>query len=321
MKLLVTGGLGFIGMNFINYWLGKYDDEIINVDKITYASNDPKFINTSGKGNYEFVRGDISDPALIGKLTKDVDSIVNFAAESHVDNSIADSRNFVMSNILGTHNLIESIRGTEIRYHHISTDEVFGSLELESNDQFTESSCYSPNNPYSATKASADHLVRAYINTYNIRATISNCSNNYGPLQHQEKLIPKTILRLLNGKKAPLYGNGKQVRDWIFVRDHCTAIDLILKKGKIGETYLIGSKNQKANIEIVAHIAKILDMDLKECVEFIEDRPGHDVRYAINPSKIVEELGWHPEISFEDALRLTVNFYKANLGLYNINKN
>lgn len=312
MRLMVTGGLGFIGMNFINYWLERYDDEIVNVDKGTYASNDPHFLNNSNGRNYSFLKGDISDAEFVNKAVKDVDVIVNFAAESHVDNSISDSSTFVRTNIMGTHTVLEAVRKSEARFHHISTDEVFGSLDLNSKIQFTENSCYSPKNPYSATKASADHLVNAYINTYGIKATISNCSNNYGPLQHPEKLIPKTIYRLLQGKKAQLYGNGNQIRDWIFVEDHCSGIDAILKKGLIGESYLIGAENERTNFEVVSDIARVLDKDPEQSIEFIGDRPGHDVRYAINPNKIRSKLDWKPKHSFDEGLKSTVRFYVQN---------
>ena len=316
MKLLVTGGLGFIGMNFINYWAERYDDEIINLDKLTYASNRPEFISAKTPENYRFVRGDICNFEVVQEVVREVDCVVNFAAESHVDNSIDNSRTFVETNVLGTHNLLEAVRKFDVRFHHISTDEVFGALYPASRDQFNENTCYSPQNPYSATKASADHLVNAYVNTYGIRATISNCSNNFGPLQHPEKLIPKTIFRLLDGKKAQLYGDGKQIRDWIFVEDHCSAIDTILKRGKIGERYLVGSENERTNIEIVQAIAEILKTGQENVVEFIKDRPGHDRRYSINPSKIRNELGWKPAHNFMEALGETVSFYMANSSLY-----
>ena len=312
MKLLVTGGLGFIGMNFINYWLSRHDDTIINLDKVTYASNDPVFLSHVNEKNYKFIKGDIIDAELIDNITREVDAIVHFAAESHVDNSISDSRIFVKSNIIGTHNLLEAARKYEKRIHHISTDEVFGSLELDSTEKFTEHSCYSPKNPYSATKAAADHLVNAYVNTYGIKATLSNCSNNFGPLQHPEKLIPRTIRRLLNGERTQLYGNGQQIRDWIYVEDHCSAIDLILKKGKIGEHYLVGAENEKTNIDIVRSICEILGRSPEDSIEFVEDRLGHDVRYAINPGKIRKELGWKPVFEFRKALEETVKFYRLN---------
>ena len=312
MKLLVTGGLGFIGMNFINYWLNKYNDEIINLDKITYASNDTKFLSLPDPEKYQFVKGDICDETLVKRLVSEVDCVVNFAAESHVDNSIKNSHEFLLSNIFGTHNLLNAVKEEDKRFHHISTDEVFGSLEKNSKEQFNEHSCYRPQNPYSATKASADHLVNSYINTYGIKATISNCSNNYGPLQHPEKLIPKTILNLLSGKKTQLYGNGLQIRDWIYVEDHCSAIDLILKKGEIGENYLIGAENEKTNLEVVTELCKVLGRSPDDSIEYINDRPGHDVRYAIDPDKIQKELGWNANYNFEVGIKETVSFYKSS---------
>lgn len=316
MRLLVTGGLGFIGINFINYWLEKYDDEIVNLDKMTYASNKPEFLSPIPKKNYTFVKGDICDRTVVDKLVADVDCVVNFAAESHVDNSINDSRNFVETNVFGTHNLLEAVRKTDIRFHHISTDEVFGALEPDNEDKFNENTCYNPQNPYSATKASADHLVNAFVNTYGIRATISNCSNNFGPFQHPEKLIPKTIFRLLRGEKAQLYGDGEQVRDWIYVEDHCSAIDAIIKRGRIGQNYLVGAENEMTNIAIIRKIAEILNIDSDNLIEFIEDRPGHDRRYAIDPHKIMNELSWKPVNSFDGGLFKTVSFYKTNYNLY-----
>ena len=320
MKMLVTGGLGFIGMNFINYWLEHYDDQVVNLDKMTYASNNPDFILNESKENYSFIKGDICDTKLVKEIVTDVDCIVNFAAESHVDNSIDSSRKFVETNVLGTHNLLEAARKFDVRFHHISTDEVFGALEPGSDNRFDENTCYDPQNPYSATKASADHLVNAYVNTYGVRATISNCSNNFGPLQHPEKLIPKSILRLLDRKKVELYGDGMQIRDWIFVTDHCSAIDTILKRGKIGESYLIGAENEKTNTDIVHSIAEILQINSENSIEFITDRLGHDRRYAIDPSKIMKELGWTPKFNFAGALRETVEFYKANYDLFSGNR-
>lgn len=310
MRMLVTGGLGFIGMNFINYWLEKYDDEIINLDKQTYAANNPNYFKNVDSNKYTFVKGDISDPALVNRLAGDVDIIVNLAAESHVDNSISNSSQFVLTNVLGTQVMLEATRKYDIRLHHISTDEVFGALDPSGDHTFDENTCYAPKNPYSATKAAADHLVDAYVNTYGIRATISNCSNNFGPFQHIEKLIPKSINRILAGEKIQLYGNGKQIRDWIYVEDHCEAIDLILKKGKIGEHYLVGARNEKTNFEVVNELMQLMGRDQKEQIEFITDRPGHDLRYAIDPVKIEKELGWKPKHNFHDSLIRTVDFYK-----------
>lgn len=317
MKLLVTGGLGFIGINFINYWLNRHGDHIINLDKITYASNNPKMIESPKHGSYEFVKGDICDETLVDELVSNVDCVVNFAAESHVDNSIENSSVFVKTNVLGTHNILEAVRKYDTRFHHISTDEVFGSLSSSKEEQFNDSTCYNPSNPYSATKASADHLVNAYRNTYGIESTISNCSNNFGPFQHPEKLIPKTINLILKGKKAKIYGNGSQIRDWIYVEDHCEAIDLILKKGKIGKSYLVGSRNERTNLEVVSEIIELIGQSPVDYIEFVEDRLGHDVRYSIDPTTIERELGWKAKKNFHDALSETVDFYRNNKSFLN----
>jgi dTDP-glucose 4,6-dehydratase len=309
--MIVTGGLGFIGSNFINYWMSQYpEDHIVNVDKMTYAS-DPANISDPNNGNYQFVKADILDKERIGKLVRDSDAIINFAAESHVDNSISSPEQFLQSNYMGVFNLLEYVRKYDLRFHQVSTDEVYGSLPLNSSGSFDEHSPYNPRNPYSATKAAADFLVRSYVNTYGIKATISNCSNNFGPNQHPEKLIPKTILNAIEGKKIPVYGNGLQIRDWIFVEDHCTALDLVLKKGKVGETYLVSSRKEKRNIDVVKEILGILGLQ-EELIVYVEDRPGHDVRYSINPKKIEEKLGWKPKHKFSDALKSTVEHYLKN---------
>ncbi|OJT94533.1 MAG: dTDP-glucose 4,6-dehydratase [Candidatus Micrarchaeum sp. AZ1] len=307
MKLLVTGGAGFIGSNFIHYWLAKHKkDEIINIDKFTYAANKA---NLSGlpKDRHTLIIGDIADKELIDKNVNDVDVVVNFAAESHVDNSIEDSGPFIHSNIVGVHTLLNSIKKYEKRFHQISTDEVYGSLPLNSSNKFTENSPYNPRNPYAATKAAADHLVRAYFNTYKIKATISNCSNNFGPRQHIEKLIPKTITNAIQNKEIPIYGNGAQVRDWIYVEDHCSAIEIILKDGRLGETYLISAQNELRNIDVVK---KVLDIFGKpeSLIKYVADRPGHDVRYAIEPNEI-RKLGWRPKYKFDTALGQTIDWY------------
>ncbi|MGC9107706.1 MAG: dTDP-glucose 4,6-dehydratase, partial [Infirmifilum sp.] len=257
MKLIVAGGLGFIGSNFIRYWLSRYPrDSIVNVDMQTYAA-DPD--NLAGvRGDYSFVRADINDAELMEKLARDADAIVNFAAESHVDRSISDSSAFLRSNVLGVHSLLEAVRKTGVRLHQISTDEVYGSLPLDSQEKFNERSPYNPRNPYSATKAAVDFLVRAYHNTYRLPVTMSNCSSNFGPYQHPEKLIPKTVIDALSGRKVPIYGNGMQVRDWIYVEDHCSAIDLILRKGEPGETCLVSAGNERHNIDVVREVLSIL---------------------------------------------------------------
>lgn len=312
MKLLVTGGLGFIGSNFINYWLSNHpDDNIINVDKVTYAANFDNIKEPSNK-NYRFVKGDINDREIISELISNSDTIINFAAESHVDNSIASPEVFLKSNYMGVFSLLELVRKYDKRFHQVSTDEVYGSLSIDSDDRFNEKSCYNPRNPYSSTKAAADFLVRSYINTYGIKATISNCSNNFGPNQHPEKLIPKTILNAISNRKIPIYGSGRQVRDWIYVEDHCRALDLILNKGRIGETYLISSENEMSNIAVVSKILNILDVPIS-LIQYVDDRPGHDERYSLNPDKIKKELAWSPQINFEEALRKTIKHYQENL--------
>lgn len=315
MRLLVTGGLGFIGSNFIRYWFGRHaKDTIINLDKVTYAADIHNLVGIE-KYDYNFVKGDIADSETVFKLSKNVDAIINFAAESHVDNSILDSSNFVKSNIIGVHNLLEAVRKYGVRFHQVSTDEVYGSLPLNSRLKFNENSKYNPRNPYSATKAAADHLVNAYFNTYKLPVTISNCSNNYGPNQHPEKLIPKTIINAEMGISIPIYGNGFQVRDWICVDDHCSALEMVLKKGEYGETYLISANNERRNIDVIQIILKELNKGEK-LINFVNDRPGHDVRYAIDARKITKDLGWKPKITFDNGLKLTINHYLKNLDYY-----
>jgi len=314
MKLLVTGGAGFIGSNFILYWIKKYpDDKIINLDKLTYAGNLENLRSVEKNPNYEFVQGDICDPKLVNSLTEKVDTIVHFAAESHVDRSIFDPAPFIKTNIEGTYVLLESAFKNKVkRFHHISTDEVFGALELNSTIKFNDLSPYNPHSPYSASKASSDHLIRAYFDTYQLPITISNCSNNFGPYQFPEKLIPLAITNIIEGKKVPIYGDGLYVRDWLYVEDHCKAIDLILNKGKIGETYLVGGLTEDvSNLEIIKKILKIMGKDESE-IEYVKDRPGHDRRYAIDWSKINKELGWKPEHGFNEYLEQTINWYKNN---------
>ncbi|MCX6762513.1 MAG: dTDP-glucose 4,6-dehydratase [Candidatus Moranbacteria bacterium] len=314
MKILVTGGAGFIGSNFIKYILEKHPDyEIVNLDLLTYAGNLENLKDIETNKNYKFVRGNIADKELVNNLVKDVDMIVNFAAESHVDRSILDSSDFIQTNIVGTHNLLEAAKGNGLkRFHHISTDEVFG--HLGPNDPaFDESTSYAPRSPYSASKAASDHLVRAYFHTFGLPITISNCSNNYGPFHFPEKLIPLAITNLIEGKKIPVYGDGLQMRDWLYVSDHCEAIDLIIQKGKIGETYCIGGNSEKTNMEIVKKVLDLLNQG-EEMIEYVKDRPGHDRRYAIDFSKIKAELGWQPRMSFEEGMKQTVDWYKTNVG-------
>ncbi|MBI4973942.1 dTDP-glucose 4,6-dehydratase [Candidatus Roizmanbacteria bacterium] len=314
MKLLVTGGAGFIGSNFILNWLKKYpQDSILNLDKLTYAGNLENLKEVEKNPNYEFVQGDICNPQLVNSLTRNSDIIVHFAAETHVDRSIQDPAPFIKTNIEGTYVLLEAARKNgNKRFHHISTDEVFGALELKSNAKFSETTPYDPHSPYSASKASSDHLVRAYHDTFELPITISNCANNYGPYQFPEKLFGLSITNILEGKKVPVYGDGLYVRDWLYVLDHCEAIDLIIQKGKIGETYLIGGLTQDiSNIEIVKKIVKFMGKTEQD-IEYVKDRPGHDRRYAIDWTKINKELGWSPKHSFDEALQDTIKWYKEN---------
>jgi dTDP-glucose 4,6-dehydratase len=316
MKVLITGGAGFIGANFIHYWVKTHpEDKIVNLDKLTYAADLHNLRDLKTNKNYSFIKGDISNKSTVDKLASKVDAIINFAAESHVDRSIADSSNFLRSNIIGVHNLLEISRKHKIRFHQVSTDEVYGSLKLGSSVKFTEASRYAPKNPYAATKASADHLVNAYYNTYDLPVTISNCSNNYGPYQHPEKLIPKTIINAILGNEIPVYGNGLQIRDWIYVEDHCSALDIILKKGLYGETYLVGVNNERQNIDVVKMILTQLEVN-KDAIKFVADRPGHDVRYAIDSTKIKKKLGWKPKFGFENGLTMTIAHYIKNFKSY-----
>lgn len=312
MKLLVTGGAGFIGSNFINYWMRSYpDDQIINLDNLTYAANLKSLSSLENNPNYFFVKGDICDVSLVNNLVKDVDTIVHFAAESHVDRSILNSADFIRTNVEGTRVLLEAAKNNGLkRFHHISTDEVFGSLDFDS-PRFDEKTPYDPRSPYSASKASSDHLVRAYYHTYGLPVTISNCSNNYGPCQYPEKLIPHFITSLLKGKKVTVYGEGKNIRDWIHVDDHNRGIDLILKKGRVGETYCLGGNSEVSNLELTKHILHLMGLG-EEMITYVKDRPGHDLRYGINYLKAKEELGFEPKISLNEGLSATINWYQNN---------
>jgi len=315
MKLLVTGGAGFIGSNFALYWLDKYpQDEIVNVDVLTYAGNMENLISVKDNPRHTFIRADITDFAAMTRAMEGVDVVVHFAAETHVDRSIMDPSVFVKTNVIGTQVLLEAALKNDIkRFHHISTDEVFGALELGSSEKFSETTPYDPHSPYSASKAGSDHLVRAYHDTYDLPISISNCSNNYGPYHFPEKLIPLAITNILEDKKVPVYGDGLYVRDWLYVRDHCSAIDLILQKGKVGETYSIGGMSQDiANIDIIKKICTIMDVDPQQTIEYVKDRPGHDRRYAVDWSKIHNELGWSPQHSLDQALEETVQWYRQN---------
>lgn len=316
MRIAVTGGLGFIGSNFITYVLENYPkDTIINVDKETYAANHAYLDIVEDDSRYTFCKADIAILEEIERPLKDVDVIVNFAAESHVDNSIVDSNPVVRSNFLGTVNLLNIAREYSIRFHQVSTDEVFGSLPLSDESKFNENTCYNPKNPYSATKAAADHMVMAYYNTYSLPVTITHSSNNYGPHQHSEKLIPKTILNLVSGKRVPVYGSGAQIRDWLYVDDNCRAIDLVLRRGTIGQRYMIGGDCQLSNMEVVEKVAEILGKGF-DFIEHAEDRPGHDLRYSSDFTKLHRELGWYPRIAFDQGIRTTVEHYLTNRDLY-----
>ena len=314
MKLLVTGGAGFMPSDFVRYWLETYpNDPVVVLDKLTYAGNLENLAIVEKNPNFRFVKGDICDEKLVNKLVEDVDTIVNFAAESHVDRSILDPAPFIQTNVFGTSVLLQAaLDHGKKKFHQVSTDEVFGALPLESKEKFNDKTAYSPRSPYAASKAAADHLVRAYYFTYGLPVTISNSSNNFGPYHFPEKLIPLFIPNVLEGKKIPIYGDGQYVRDWLFVRDHSRAIDLILKKGKTGETYLLSADNEYPNLEVARKIVKILGQDASS-LEFIKDRPGHDRRYAIDASKIKRELGWKPQYSnFDKALEETVLWFKEN---------
>ena len=312
MKLLVTGGAGFIGSNFIHYWLAKYpDDSIINLDCLTYAGNLDNLKDIENDPRYRFVKGDICDAVLVNELVKEVDTIVHFAAESHVDRSILNSADFIRTNVEGTRTLLEAAKNNGLkRFHHISTDEVFGALSLAA-PKFNEETKYDPRSPYSASKASSDHLVRAYYHTYGLPITISNCSNNYGPYQYPEKLIPLFVTNLIEGKKVTVYGEGKNIRDWIHVDDHNRGVDLILHQGKIGETYCLGGNSERSNLELTQAILKIMGKD-EACIEHVPDRLGHDLRYAIDYSKAKRELGFAPEISLDEGLSATISWYENN---------
>jgi len=311
MKLLVTGGAGFIGSNFIHYWLEKYpDDEIINFDNLTYAGHLETLKDLENNPHYIFVKGDITNESEVEKVVKSVDTIVHFAAESHVDRSILDPLIFVKTNVVGTQVLLEAARKYKTRFHHVSTDEVFGALELNSTNKFSHDTKYAPNSPYSASKAGSDHLALAYYQTFGVPVTITNCSNNFGPFQDTEKFLPRMITNLIDGKKIQIYGDGKYVRDWMYVEDHCRAIDMVLRNGKIGETYTVGGLTDDiSNLELAQKVLKIMGLG-EENIEYVKDRPGHDRRYAVDWSKIHDELDWSPSRDFDTRLEETINWYK-----------
>ncbi len=314
MKILVTGGAGFIGSNFILYMIEKYPDyKIVNLDALTYAGNLKNLKSIEKNKNYKFIKGDICDRKIVKKAMKGCDWVMHFAAESHVDKSIENSEAFIKTNIVGTHVLLDMAKDLKIkRFHHVSTDEVFGTLSLKNkSDKFSESTPYAPRSPYAASKAGSDHLVRAYIETYNFPATISNCTNNYGPYQFPEKIIPLFILNAFSNKSLPIYGKGKAIRDYLYVEDHCKALDLIIHKGKIGETYCIGGDAEKDGNQIADTIIKSLKKN-KNLKNFVKDRMGHDMRYAMDYSKIKKDLGWQPKVTFEEGIKKTINWYEDN---------
>ena len=314
-NILVTGGAGFIGSNFIYYELEKHPDRrIVCLDALTYAGNLETLEKALQNENFRFVKGDITDRKAVEALFEEesFDAVVNFAAESHVDRSIDEPEVFLKTNILGTQVLLDACRKRNIRFHQVSTDEVYGDLPLDRPDLFfTEETPIHTSSPYSASKAAADLLVTAYFRTYGAKVTISRCSNNYGPYHFPEKLIPLIIANALEGKELPVYGEGKNVRDWLYVEDHCKAIDLILENGRLGEVYNIGGHNEKTNLEVVKTVLKILGKS-EDLIRFVKDRPGHDMRYAIDPTKIRNELGWYPETTFEDGIEKTVKWYLEN---------
>ncbi|VTU21319.1 dTDP-glucose 4,6-dehydratase [Variovorax sp. PBS-H4] len=329
--ILVTGGAGFIGANFVLDWLAQGDEAVVNLDKLTYAGNLETLASLENDPRHIFVQGDIGDSALVDRLLAEhrPRAVLNFAAESHVDRSIHGPEDFVQTNVLGTFRLLESVRGywsallqeqkTAFRFLHVSTDEVYGSLS-SSDPAFTEENKYEPNSPYSASKAASDHLVRAWHHTYGLPVLTTNCSNNYGPFHFPEKLIPLMIVNALAGKPLPVYGDGMQVRDWLYVKDHCSAIRRVLEAGKLGETYNVGGWNEKPNIEIVHTVCALLDelrprvdgRGYKEQITFVTDRPGHDRRYAIDARKLERELGWKPAETFDSGIRKTVEWYLDN---------
>jgi len=329
--ILVTGGAGFIGGNFVLDWLAGSDEPVINLDALTYAGNLHTLDSLKSDGRHVFVHGDIGDTQLVSQLLKQYQprAVVNFAAESHVDRSIHGPADFIQTNVLGTFNLLESVRAywndlpepqkSNFRFLHVSTDEVYGSLE-KNDPPFAETNRYEPNSPYSASKAASDHLVRAWHHTYGLPVLTTNCSNNYGPYHFPEKLIPLVILNALAGKLLPIYGDGQQIRDWLYVRDHCSAIRRVLEAGRLGETYNVGGWNEKANLEVVNTICVLLDelqpradgKSYAEQISFVTDRAGHDRRYAIDARKLERELGWKPAETFESGIRKTVQWYLDN---------
>jgi len=313
MKILVTGGAGFIGSNFIRYWMKKYvKDKVVNLDLLTYSGNLENLKEVEKNPNYTFFRGDVRDVSVVDKAVKDVDIVVHFAAETHVDRSLFAASDFTTTNVLGTQILCETAAVNKVkRFHFIGTDEVFGALPLDSKKKFKEEWKFNPRNQYAASKASAEHFVNAYFHTHKLPVTITNCTNNFGPFQHPEKLIPLCITNLLEGKKVPVYGDGLYVRDWLYVEDHCRAIDLVINKGKVGESYMVGAQHKEVNnLELILKILKILKKD-ESSIEYVADRPAHDRRYAVDWGKIAK-LGWKPKYDLDTWLIKTVKWYKEN---------
>ncbi len=313
MKVVITGGAGFIGSRLVHEWSAAHpEDTIVVLDSLTYAGHRESLADLEAQHRCQFVRGDICDPARTSDVLRGADLVVHLAAETHNDRAVEGPLPFVRTNVEGTANLLEACRKQEVkRFHHVSTDEVFGSLPLEGTDRFSDSSPYAPRGPYSASKAGADHLVRAWHATYGLPVTLSNCSNNFGPNQHPEKLIPLAITRLLEGAKIPVYGDGKNVRDWIYVDDHCRALDLIAHRGRIGATYLVSAGTELPNIEVVHRILRQFGKG-EEAMEFVKDRPGHDRRYALDASRLRSELGWKPMFDFDQGLAQTIDWYRTN---------
>jgi dTDP-glucose 4,6-dehydratase len=311
MKILVTGGAGFIGSNFVHYTVNHYPDyEVSVIDKLTYAGNKDSLKEVADKIN--FIEGDICDAELMDKLMQENDIVVHFAAESHNDNSLHDPWPFMQTNFIGTYTILEAVRKHDKRMHHISTDEVFGDLALDATDKFHEEYPYNPSSPYSASKASSDHLVRAWVRSFGVKATITNCANNYGPRQHVEKFIPRQITEILEGRKPKLYGDGVNVREWTHVDDHNAAVHLVLERGKIGDTYLIGSGDERGNKEIVEIILELMGKP-RDDYDHVNDRPGHDLRYSNNSDKLRNELGWRPQYAdLHEGLKATIEWYKNN---------
>jgi dTDP-glucose 4,6-dehydratase len=331
MTILVTGGAGFIGSNFVLDWLAQSDERVVNLDKLTYAGNLSNLESLQGDARHVFVRGDVADAPLLARLLTlhQPRAVVHFAAESHVDRSIHDASDFIQTNVTGTYTLLHAVQlywqalgepaKSAFRYLHVSTDEVYGSL-LPGEPAFIEGQPYAPNNPYSASKAAGDHLVRAWLHTYGLPVLTTHCSDNYGPYHFPEKLIPLMVLNALAGKLLPIYGDGQQVRDWLFVKDHCAAIRAVLQSGRVGQTYNIGGRTEKTNLEVVTAVCALLDelrprsdgCGYAQQIAFVTDRPGHDRRYAVNAGKIERELGWAPRETFETGLRKTVQWYLDN---------